>query len=1050
MRKSILLIAALGLFTGFRSFSQIVAGDCFLQGQWLEVGMNSNGSFGTCTSPATYHTHGGFGTSTYAATPILTSGGSMDASYDWGHDGWTTGTPACMGPYTQPGFPMEGWSVQVGATEYRNWASPGLCSGTFNVPGAHSSYSNIGGDKISIWTGAVAGLSVRQETRVDTLSSWAVVTTTLRNTTGAPLTNVFYQRTNDPDNISGWGLGSTTVNRIVHQNEDVRHRVQVSAYGSPWTPTAGYDSISSYMSLATKDCRARCAVLTGLNPTSTPQTMWNNINSGSAAGGLSAVTLGSGNTADRGITLIFNVGTIPAFDSTSISYSYIYQNAPNNIDSALPDPGISLNGTVQPMVAMPNPNYDTFQSCNSGLLILPVDLVNAETKTWATSKWTWAPATGLSSTTGAHNTINLTGLGPVTTYTIIGTDSSVGTPGLTSCNVKVFYLTVFTCNGAESNYPCVGDTLWLNAPGDSVGASYRWYGPLPSTALIASVQKHYKYPTSMFDTGKYMVVKTVAGQSDTAYTTARISALPIITLGHNQPNCAPPVNTLNLTCSTDSICTSWAWIGPAGFSAAVQNPSLMFDSSKDGDYIVTVTSVKGCTNKDTINVKSGPSVDFDWVTMPGCPEDKAQFFAKSAKNVQVFYWNFQASENSYEVSPLHTFKATTPGLVQYTVTLNVTSANGCTSSKTHTIDLRHKVTASFTTAPNALGIRDTVCIPNQDNGQFVFVDGSTATKEGATSTLPIVAYEWNFGDGVTETAPAPTHQYTAALSYNVSLTVTDSFNCKSTYSKYVHVLEVEVDGLVDTTVCLVKPLPLHNVVSLVNGDKFTFPGYGYSYAWSGDLTKLNSATIKDPEFFGIGDYVFTLTATLNRHMCEASHVTTIHSILPAQISNLTINQGIKYGKSVQLYCDSPWVYRWTPDDGSIDNPNVNNPVVTPSVTTTYTVYTMDKYGCRDTASITIKVDSSMTEHYPTGFTPNGDGLNDVFRFNGGKYQKLLEMRVYNRWGQEVFYSNTREIGWDGTYKGVPADMGTYYYTVILARPGQPTNEVVKGEIVLIR
>jgi gliding motility-associated-like protein len=182
----------------------------------------------------------------------------------------------------------------------------------------------------------------------------------------------------------------------------------------------------------------------------------------------------------------------------------------------------------------------------------------------------------------------------------------------------------------------------------------------------------------------------------------------------------------------------------------------------------------------------------------------------------------------------------------------------------------------------------------------------------------------------------------------------------------------------------------------------------------------------------------------------ASHVTTIHSILPAQISNLTINQGVKFGKSVQLYCDSPFVYRWTPDDGSIDNPNVNNPIVTPSVTTTYTVYTMDKYGCRDTASITIKVDSTMTEHYPTGFTPNGDGLNDVFRFNGGKYQKLLEMRVYNRWGQEVFYTNSREIGWDGTYKGVPADMGTYFYTVILARPGHPTNEVVKGEIVLIR
>ncbi|MCF8451480.1 MAG: gliding motility-associated C-terminal domain-containing protein, partial [Taibaiella sp.] len=59
-------------------------------------------------------------------------------------------------------------------------------------------------------------------------------------------------------------------------------------------------------------------------------------------------------------------------------------------------------------------------------------------------------------------------------------------------------------------------------------------------------------------------------------------------------------------------------------------------------------------------------------------------------------------------------------------------------------------------------------------------------------------------------------------------------------------------------------------------------------------------------------------------------------------------------------------------------------------------------------------------------------------------------RVYNRWGEPIFYSNTREQGWDGTYKGVPQQMGVYYYTVILARPGYPENSVYKGEVTLIR
>lgn len=1043
MRKGILLIVALSVFSGLQSFAQLVGTDCFLQGQFVEVGINQMGGFGTCTSPANYHPHVCCGTVT-----AFTPGGNLDAVYDWGHDGWSTGSPQLMGAYSIPGFPQEGWSVEVAGTEYRNGAWGGICTGAFAIPGGHTGYTNTAGNKKEFWAGAVAGLSIRQETRLDTFDSWVVITTVLRNTTGAPLTGVYYQRTLDPDNTSFWSGTPVTRNRIVHQNEDARHLVKVSAHGQTAASgtTPAYDSINSYLSLATKDCRAKALVISGLSPSTRPSTLWTGTS-------VSLSALGATNYADQGISLIFNIGTIAAFDSTSLSYAYIYKGAANSLDSALPDPGIVINGTLQPTVPMPGDNYDTFQACNSGLLTLPVSLINADTKTWATAKWTWAPSTGLAATTGVNNTITLTGLPPSITYTIIGTDSSLTSAGLTSCNRKVFYLTILTCNGAESNYPCVGDTLWLNAPGDSVGAMYRWYGPLPTTAMISTQQKFFKYPTSMLDTGRYMVVKSHGTQSDTAYTTAKIAQLPRITLGHNQPNCAPPVNTLNLTCTTDSICTSWAWTGPAGFTAAVQNPSLMFDSSKDGDYIVNVTSVKGCNNKDTINVKSGPIADFEFEEMPGCPQDKAQFIAKNAKNVQVFFWTFQTGGNSYEVNPLYAFKAATSGLAQYPINLRVTSANGCFYDVNKTVDLRHTVTAAFTTAANALGISDTVCIPNRDNGLFNFVDGSTANKKGTVSTLPIVSYEWNFADGVTETAPAPTHQYTAPGIYVASLTVTDSFNCTSIARKNLVVIEIGVDGVDDTTFCLVRPLPLDNQVYLIEprGKDFKFPGFGYTYTWAGtDVTKLSSDTVKNPTFMGIGQYVYTITATLNRHLCEASHVTKLSSILPAQISNLTINQGIKFGNSVQLYCDSPFVYRWSPDDGSIDNPNVNNPVVTPSVTTTYTVYTMDKYGCRDTASITIKVDSTMTENVPTGFTPNGDGLNDVFRFNGGKHQKLLEMRVYNRWGQEVFYSNTREVGWDGRYKGVPADMGTYFYTVILARPGHPTNEVVKGEIVLIR
>ena len=91
----------------------------------------------------------------------------------------------------------------------------------------------------------------------------------------------------------------------------------------------------------------------------------------------------------------------------------------------------------------------------------------------------------------------------------------------------------------------------------------------------------------------------------------------------------------------------------------------------------------------------------------------------------------------------------------------------------------------------------------------------------------------------------------------------------------------------------------------------------------------------------------------------------------------------------------------------------------------------------------------MNQDIPSAFTPNGDGLNDVFMPMGLKFQHLVEFRVYNRWGQELFYSNNKDRGWDGTYHGQKQDLDTYYYQIIVARPGGG-NVVYKGDVSLIR
>lgn len=86
---------------------------------------------------------------------------------------------------------------------------------------------------------------------------------------------------------------------------------------------------------------------------------------------------------------------------------------------------------------------------------------------------------------------------------------------------------------------------------------------------------------------------------------------------------------------------------------------------------------------------------------------------------------------------------------------------------------------------------------------------------------------------------------------------------------------------------------------------------------------------------------------------------------------------------------------------------------------------------------------------PNAFSPNGDGLNDVFRVTARKLIQVQEFRIYNRWGQEVFFTKDISTGWNGTYKGVKQDPGVYYYMMRVAYPTGRT-DFLKGDFTLVR
>lgn len=252
----------------------------------------------------------------------------------------------------------------------------------------------------------------------------------------------------------------------------------------------------------------------------------------------------------------------------------------------------------------------------------------------------------------------------------------------------------------------------------------------------------------------------------------------------------------------------------------------------------------------------------------------------------------------------------------------------------------------------------------------------------------------------------------------------------------------------DTTVCIGLPMPL-NVM-------YTPEDLPYTFSWTPSTYLINSGTSLTPDFFTMnpGIYKYFVTVQTSMPTCSWQDSITITVAPPVKIVINPAEETIKYGSELQLTAIqvSPdyLFFTWVPNDGSVSNPNINNPIVKPLDSTTYTVYGMNEWGCIDSAKTVIKVDIDMTEYIPTAFTPNGDGLNDLFRIRGIKDQKIVDFKVYNRWGEMVYDYKTGDAqGWDGTIDGKPADMGVYHYSIIMARLGN-VDVVHKGDVTLIR
>lgn len=153
----------------------------------------------------------------------------------------------------------------------------------------------------------------------------------------------------------------------------------------------------------------------------------------------------------------------------------------------------------------------------------------------------------------------------------------------------------------------------------------------------------------------------------------------------------------------------------------------------------------------------------------------------------------------------------------------------------------------------------------------------------------------------------------------------------------------------------------------------------------------------------------------------------------ANIINVDVDAGpdvtIEEGNDTQLngVVVDPTNFTWSPTSG-LNGTSTLDPIASPASTTIYSL-TTTVAGCDFTDQVTVEIIRLIEP--PNTFTPNGDGVNDLWEIPGMADYPGAQITIHDRWGQVVYRATGYRDPWDGTAKGRPLSVGTYYYHIQL-------------------
>jgi gliding motility-associated-like protein len=623
-----------------------------------------------------------------------------------------------------------------------------------------------------------------------------------------------------------------------------------------------------------------------------------------------------------------------------------------------------------------NPNPILTLSDDS-LIICPTSS-DTLTVSGATS-YTWTPLAGATLLQPDGSVVEFAPA-TATTYSVIGT-SGAGCSDTAVVFVDVTNNIVVSA-GADDSI-CPGQFASLSASG---GTQYLWSSTDPNAIINAGNTAN---PTVSANATALFIVDITNQYGCYGRDTMQlfVRPLPVVSAGIDDSICINDNTTLNASGGA-----GYSWTG-SNINSGANTASPNVSPTATSNYVVTVTDAAGCANTDTVTVVVNP--------LPVVNAGADQSMCGSCVNLNAtggvqYQWTPAMGLNNPAIAnPQACPQMTT------TYSVTVTDANSCVNSDQMTVTVYPPL--QVVASPNA-----SIC----PGGNAAL----SATGSGGDGGPYI--YAWSPAAGLSSAIIAnPTASPVVTTTYVV--TVSDA--CGSPVSTA-------------TVVITVLPLPVISVTpSVTEGCApvcvdflgASNPAAG-SVVW--DFGDNTNSTNTDPQhcFQAAGSYNITYTVTDINGCVSIINYPNMITVHPNPVAGFTVspqvttilNPLITFTPNC-INCDTTIYYMGDTLDQVITN-NGSPFAFEYQSPGTYTIvqYVVTQHGCIDSTSDYVIIEPDYSFYAPNAFTPNADGINDIFYVYGeGIQQSNFELFIFDRWGNQIFFSEDITKGWDGTVLG---------------------------------